>query len=304
MSLRVLSLLALGCCLLAWPAHALDPDKAYRHYVHDNWSVPEGLPQISAISITQTRDGYIWAGTQSGLARFDGVGFTTFTPGNEPALPHLFVHALASDSSGALWIGTYAGMAVHRDGRFEKVPWAGLGDEPLINAIRISADGQPWAATASGAAPAGRPRRVLARYATLPPQPGRQQGNCLHPGRRPLGRGFGRPGATVGRRHVDAHRRPRWDQAGGTGPAGGGRRSLGGDRHRPARPWTDRVAAGARSFRLQRLCGAVRISRPRRQHLGRRRPRPAAHPARRLCRNRGGDPYQRAGEPDHRVRGP
>lgn len=152
MPLRVLSWLMLCCCLLAPPALALDPGKAFRHYVQDNWSVPEGLPQISAASIAQTPDGYIWAGTQSGLARFDGVGFTTFTPGNEPALRHLFVRAMATDSVGALWIGTYAGMAVYRDGHFEEVPWAGQGDEPLIIAIRISAAGQPWAATTSGVA--------------------------------------------------------------------------------------------------------------------------------------------------------
>ncbi len=152
MPLRVLSLLVLSCCLLAWPARALDPDKDFRHYVRDNWSVPEGLPQISTLSISQTPDGYIWAGTQSGLARFDGVDFTTFTPGDQPALKHLFVRALAVDAEGALWIGTYAGMAVHRDGRFEEVPWAGTGDPPLISNIHIDRDGRPWVTTTAGIA--------------------------------------------------------------------------------------------------------------------------------------------------------
>ena len=152
MALRVMTLLVLAWCLLAAPARALDPVKDFQHYVRDNWSVPEGLPQISALSIAQTPDGYIWAGTQAGLSRFDGVGFTTFTPSMEPALRHLFVRALAVDPDGALWIGTYAGLAVYRDGRFEEVPWTGAGDAPLISTIRIAADGSAWATTTAGIA--------------------------------------------------------------------------------------------------------------------------------------------------------
>ena len=144
MALRVMTLLVLAWCLLAAPARALDPVKDFRHYVRDNWSVPEGLPQISALSIAQTPDGYIWAGTQAGLSRFDGVGFTTFTPSMEPALRHLFVRALAVDPDGALWIGTYAGLAVYRDGRFEEVPWTGAGDAPLVSTIRIAIGHAPF----------------------------------------------------------------------------------------------------------------------------------------------------------------
>ena len=44
----------------------------------------QGLPQISALAITQDRQGYLWVGTQAGLARFDGVQFTTFNPENTP----------------------------------------------------------------------------------------------------------------------------------------------------------------------------------------------------------------------------
>ena len=82
---------ALLLALLLWfaprPGAALEPDKAFHHYVRDTWSIQEGLPQISALSIAQDRDGYLWAGTQSGLARFDGVRFTSYTPATEPALP-------------------------------------------------------------------------------------------------------------------------------------------------------------------------------------------------------------------------
>ena len=39
------------------------------------WQVDDGLPAANVTGIAQTRDGYLWLGTQSGLARFDGVNF-------------------------------------------------------------------------------------------------------------------------------------------------------------------------------------------------------------------------------------
>ena len=38
------------------------------------WQIDDGLPQNSVWAITQTHDGYLWVGTQQGLARFDGRG--------------------------------------------------------------------------------------------------------------------------------------------------------------------------------------------------------------------------------------
>ena len=40
----------------------------------------------SVAALAQTPDGYLWIGTLSGLIRFDGVSFTTYTRGNTPAL--------------------------------------------------------------------------------------------------------------------------------------------------------------------------------------------------------------------------
>src|SRR5688500_13009575 len=62
-------------CGLAAPASAIDPDKAFHHYVRNNWSIEQGLSQISALSLAQDRQGYLWIGTHAGLARFDGIRF-------------------------------------------------------------------------------------------------------------------------------------------------------------------------------------------------------------------------------------
>jgi ligand-binding sensor domain-containing protein len=42
------------------------------------WTTENGLPQTSPGRLVQTRDGYLWAGTRCGLARFDGFRFRVF----------------------------------------------------------------------------------------------------------------------------------------------------------------------------------------------------------------------------------
>ncbi len=119
----------LACLVLlvagAGPASALDPDKAFHHYVRNTWSIEQGLPQISALAITQDRQGYLWVGTQAGLARFDGVQFTSFNPGNTPGLAGIWVTDLYVDPANRLWVSTYRGMTLHEDGKFRVIPVVG-----------------------------------------------------------------------------------------------------------------------------------------------------------------------------------
>ncbi|MCE7031893.1 diguanylate cyclase [Lysobacter sp. GX 14042] len=152
MPLRLLLAVVLTACLLPRAALALDPGKAFHHYVRDTWSVQQGMPQISAVDIAQTPDGYIWVATQAGVARFDGIGFTTHSPDTDAAIPHPVATALAVDASGDMWIGTRGGMALLRGGAFHPVPWLGGGQAPTVNGLYLTADGSVWAATSSGAA--------------------------------------------------------------------------------------------------------------------------------------------------------
>ena len=56
-------------------------------YRVDVWQTDEGLPHNTVTALVQTRDGYLWLGTQSGLVRFDGVKFVVFDTHNTPLLP-------------------------------------------------------------------------------------------------------------------------------------------------------------------------------------------------------------------------
>ena len=107
----------------AWasPVLALDPSQALDRYVHQAWTTDQGLPQNSVYAIAQTRDGYLWLGTDEGLVRFDGLRFTVFDRTNTPAIADPFVFALHEAPDGSLWAGTdRGGLIRHRDGRFSR----------------------------------------------------------------------------------------------------------------------------------------------------------------------------------------
>lgn len=140
-------LLLLG---VAANAFALAPDKAFHQFVQERWSTQAGLPQVSGNAIAQDGMGYIWVGTQTGLARFDGVRFTTFTPANTPALPGAWIRVLRTDASGVLWIGTYAGVAIHDQHGFRAIaPPAGMPG-PDVQDIAFAANGAAFIASEQG----------------------------------------------------------------------------------------------------------------------------------------------------------
>lgn len=151
---RWLSPCLLGIALLlgGWsrPAAALDPDKAFNHYVREQWSIEQGLPQLSVYAIAQDSDGYIWLGTQGGLARFDGVRMSAYSEAPPARLPGPWIQALLAGHDGEMWIGTYKGLAVHRHGRFDTLP-VERHPEPLdIQALAFDAHGALLAAAQDG----------------------------------------------------------------------------------------------------------------------------------------------------------
>src|ERR1039458_3243585 len=103
-----------GTALCGW---ALNPRTSLTQYSRTVWNQTDGLPQDTIRAITQTADGYLWLGTDEGLARFDGYEFTTFDK-RDGDLPSNSITALAATADGGLWIGTTSGLAEYRNTRF------------------------------------------------------------------------------------------------------------------------------------------------------------------------------------------
>src|SRR5207245_10536178 len=66
-------------------------------FIIDGWDTEDGLPENAIISMTQTRDGYLWLGTLNGLVRFDGIGFTVFNESNTGGLSSDRIAGLVED---------------------------------------------------------------------------------------------------------------------------------------------------------------------------------------------------------------
>ena len=146
--ISALLLVAAGVAPAAWaqPTLTLDPSKTLTQYRIDQWTTDHGLPMKRISSVLQTSTGYIWLGTQEGLARFDGFDFTIFAK-DETGLESKTITALLEDSRGTLWIGTVDGLTRYRSGRFETLTTAdGLAGDN-ITAIIEDARGRIWAAT-------------------------------------------------------------------------------------------------------------------------------------------------------------
>lgn len=111
------------------------------------------LPEAAVMTIAQDSTGFLWVGTQGGLARFDGYHFRSFLPnaGDPKALPDGYLRALLPDANGGLWIGSSSDGLVHFDAASEtfrtwrRDPAGRAGPRSAaVDALAVAADGRLW----------------------------------------------------------------------------------------------------------------------------------------------------------------
>jgi ligand-binding sensor domain-containing protein/signal transduction histidine kinase len=131
---------------------ALEPTTPLADYGRQSWVMENGLPQNSVHALLQTRDGYLWLGTEAGLVRFDGNGFADFDRNSTPALPSGDIRCLLEASDGSLWVGTSDGLARWKDGTVTAFTTANGLPSNAIRALAMSANGVVWVWTDLGLA--------------------------------------------------------------------------------------------------------------------------------------------------------
>ncbi|MFC2155648.1 two-component regulator propeller domain-containing protein [Acidobacteriota bacterium] len=129
---------------------ALDPEQPPDRFLTDEWRTSQGLPSDTINAIAQTKNGYLWIGTNKGLIRFDGVNFETidFAPAMRGS-KNRRVSTLYVDKDGVLWIGHPGGLTRFKGGNFLTFSsHEGLSGE-RISGIRGDSSGSLWVGTAN-----------------------------------------------------------------------------------------------------------------------------------------------------------
>src|SRR5271157_1943271 len=169
-------------------------------------SVKQGLSNASVGSVLAARDGSIWLGTRDGLDRWND-GQVTIYRKRSSGLPDDMVGSLFQDDRGRIWVSTYRGAAYFENGRFitvsavpggfmhsiagdsvgnvwishsvdglfhllggsvlERIPWAKLGTGDHAIALFLDpARGDLWLGFRDGGVTSFKDGQVLASYAS------------------------------------------------------------------------------------------------------------------------------------------
>ena len=101
--------------VLLWAAGEARAQRySFRYYGQE-----AGLTNQVVHCLLQDQTGFLWAGTQNGLFRFDGRRFTAYR--KEHGLPGTRIESLHETPDGTLWVGTRTGLGRRRNGVFETV---------------------------------------------------------------------------------------------------------------------------------------------------------------------------------------
>jgi len=132
--------------------NSLIPSSSASIPVYNNWknfTIKDGLPSNKVYCVKVDGD-RVWAGTDAGLALYEGGSWTTYT--TEDGLAHRGVLGIdVSELSGDVWIATFSGLNRFSGGKFETFNQFNSG-MPNDVIYQVVCDGKDiWVATGGGA---------------------------------------------------------------------------------------------------------------------------------------------------------
>lgn len=121
--------------------------------------IAEGLSQINISCIFQDSQGFMWFGTRDGLNRYDGYKFIVYRydDKNKNSISNNFIHDIAEDKNGNIWIATEGGginkFDVKHD-RFTRYTHNSHKPKSIssssVNKLVFDENGNLWVATQKG----------------------------------------------------------------------------------------------------------------------------------------------------------
>jgi len=115
-----------------------------QEYSYTHYDITDGLAGSVVYCITQDKDGFIWAGTETGLSRFDGTHFRNYTEAD--GLPDIEILNMFADSKGRVWMAPFRkAICYHYHGRFHN-----QNNDPLLHQIHLISSVESFAEDAAG----------------------------------------------------------------------------------------------------------------------------------------------------------
>ena len=142
--------------------------RTLRDFDHASWTLKEGAP-AGIWSIAQSRDGWLWLGTSSGLFRFDGVSFERHDLLPPGSLHSRSIFGIYPMDSGDIWVTYSAGGAsvIRANSPVTPLMPAGLPEGTPIEQIFADANGQVLATTGNAIFRYSAERWILDRDSAL-----------------------------------------------------------------------------------------------------------------------------------------
>lgn len=123
----------------------IDQSEGYSSVLYDN---NNGLPTAEANAIVETKDGFIWIGSYSGLIRYDGNSFERLNIQGLASVISLYV-----DSHDRLWVGTNDnGVVIIEQNNYQLFTKADGLPASSVRAILEDRNGDIYIATSGGIA--------------------------------------------------------------------------------------------------------------------------------------------------------
>jgi ligand-binding sensor domain-containing protein len=127
---------------------ALEHSQPLNQYALRHWGTEHHLPHPNVKAVVQTPDGYIWAGTEQGLARFNGETFTPIYTNSSGDFHRLRVNCLLVQSNGTLWIGGNGnGLGCLQAGKLTQYSTAQGMPSRVVKALHEDRQGRIWIVT-------------------------------------------------------------------------------------------------------------------------------------------------------------
>ncbi len=95
--------------LISVPLFSLSKDISLSQFMIDSYDIQFGLPQNSVRSMVQTRNGFLWLGTEEGFVKFDGIKMDVYDDVLFPIDNHKVEFIIEERGDTNLWIGTDGG---------------------------------------------------------------------------------------------------------------------------------------------------------------------------------------------------